>query len=128
MFKFAVAFALIVFCTLASAPRAELSPPPPSFTVGGNSAPAPAAENFSVGTEMVCIDGKCYPRSQFRLASAGGDCSSSSQQRASSDGCSSSSRAAFPVARAFGAGLYGITHPRTWFPRLKASRAAGCGG
>ena len=42
----AIAFALLVVCTLTSAPRAELSPPP-AYLVGGNSAPAPAGDGIS---------------------------------------------------------------------------------
>jgi len=80
------------------------------------------------GDEFVCIDGKCMPRSAFRLAASGNSsgCSTSASQQSSS--CfSSSNRAAFPMARAFGTGLYRITHPRTWFPRAR-QRASGCGG
>lgn len=134
----AIAFALLVVCTLTSAPRAELSPPP-AYLVGGNSAPAPAGDgNFQVGaetTDMVCVNGVCAPRSSFRYAAAGG-CSSSS----AAGGCSSSSAGAgdcggnygaarFPVLRASSNAIYGLLHPSRWFPRARARRAAsGCGG
>jgi len=137
--KFFVAFALLVLLTLVSAPRAEQTPPP---VFGGNSAPAPTGTDngFTIGPEssgddIVCINGVCAPRSSFRFASSGGcssasasGCSSSAAANYGAGGCSGTYGAArWPMARAFGAGLYRLSHP---FAAMRARRAAafGCGG
>lgn len=122
---------VVVVATVLMAPESRYSATTGVAAAGMYEAPRPDGTSppvsVSADDDMVCINGVCAPKSFFQLAgsSTAGDCSG--VQRSSS-GCSGyqSSQPAFPMARAFGAGMYRLTHPRTWFPRARAR--AGCGG